>query len=210
MNNKIATLIKSTIQNNLNIEISDIDIESLVNTLDRIYSDRFFRTFWKPRTNEYSRSGEGLIDEINRLNPKAVLDVGCGYHPFKGKIQNLLGIDPFNTNADYCIDILDFRAESESYDCIIALGSINFNDKEHIEQQFKHCVDMLKVNGRFYLRTNPGINHVQGPYIDIFPWNAEIVNEFAMTYNLELLEFAEEANGRLFFIYRKLPVQPKK
>jgi hypothetical protein len=42
--------------------------------------------------------------------------------------------------------------------------------------------------------------------VDIFPWTFEIVNEFADTYKLKLLEFKREPAelGRLFFAYQKL------
>jgi len=45
-----------------------------------------------------------------------------------------------------------------------------------------------------------------GPYVDIFPWTFEVVNEFAERYNLKLLEFKREPAelGRLFFVYQKL------
>ena len=141
-----------------------------------------------------------------KLNPKKVLDVGCGYHPFKGRIQNLIGIDPYNNCADYEVDILAYKVKPESHDVIIALGSINFNSKEDIEERFAHCVSLLQKGGRFYLRANPGIPHKTGPYVDIFPWSFEIVNEFAETYNLKLLEFKKEPAelGRLYFVYEKL------
>jgi hypothetical protein len=131
------------------------------------------------------------------------LDVGCGYHPFKGRIQNIVGIDPYNNCADYMVDILDYKVKPGSHDVVIALGSINFNSKDEIEQRFSHCVELLEAGGRFYLRANPGIAHKTGPYVDIFPWSFEVVNEFAEKYNLKLLEFKKDIN-RLYFVYEKL------
>lgn len=181
-------------------------LKYIVDTLSEQYTSRFFSEIWKPRTNEYEHSGWALVDEINKLNPKSVLDVGCGYHPFKGRIQNLIGIDPYNNCADYEVDILDYKVKQESHDVIIALGSINFNSKNEIEERFSHCVNLLKKNGRFYLRTNPGIPHKTGPYVDIFPWTFEIVNEFSNKYDLKLLTFKKEPTelGRLYFVYEKL------
>jgi len=132
-----------------------------------------------------------------------VLDVGCGYHPFKGRINNLVGIDPYNNCADFEVDILDYRVKHK-YDHIIALGSINFNSRDEIESRFEHCVNLLEVGGTFYLRANPGIPHKTGPYVDIFPWSFEIVNEFADRYNLKLLKYKQDANDRLYFVYEKL------
>ena len=147
------------------------------------------------------------LDWIQGLAPlkgKQVLDVGCGYHPFKGRINNIVGIDPYNNCADYEVDILDYKVKPKSHDVIIALGSINFNSRSDIEQRFSHCVDLLKSGGKFYLRANPGITHKTGPYVEIFPWTFEVVNEFAETHNLRLDTFKRDANDRLYFVYTKL------
>ena len=179
-------------------------LRSIVDDLSERYILRFFSEIWKPRTGDYEHTGWELADEINRLNPERVLDVGCGYHPFKGRIQNLIGIDPYNNCADYEVDILDYRVKPESHDVIIALGSINFNSKDEIEARFSHCVNLLKTGGRFYLRANPGITHKTGPYVEIFPWTFEVVNEFAEKYNLHLDTYKKDANDRLYFVYTRL------
>jgi len=178
-------------------------LQEIVADLSERYTHRFFAEIWKPRTGDYEHTGWDLADEINRSNPERVLDVGCGYHPFKGRIQNLVGIDPYNNCADYEVDILDYRVRHQ-YDVIIALGSINFNSRDEIEQRFAHCVNLLRVGGKFYLRANPGITHKTGPYVEIFPWTFEVVNEFAETYNLHLDTYKKDANDRLYFVYTRL------
>jgi hypothetical protein len=180
-------------------------LQEICDDLSERYTHRFFAEIWKPRTGDYEHTGWELAEEVNRLNPTSVLDVGCGYHPFKGRIQNLVGIDPYNNCADYEVDILDYKVRPGTHDHIIALGSINFNSKDEIEQRFAHCVSLLTSGGKFYLRANPGLPHKTGPYVDIFPWTFEIVNEFAEKYNLKLLEFKREPAelGRLFFVYQK-------
>ena len=176
----------------------------ITNDLSERYILRFFSEIWKPRTGDYEHTGWELADEVNKLNPEKVLDVGCGYHPFKGRIQNIIGIDPYNNQADYEVDILEYKVKAESHDVILALGSINFNSKDEIESRFSHCVNLLKKGGRFYLRANPGITHKTGPYVEIFPWTFEVVNEFAEKYNLKLDTFKKDANDRLYFVYTKL------
>ena len=212
MNTKIFNLIKE----NLHLSFKDaVELElslpcDYIGTLCKIVDDlseryilRFFSEIWKPRTNDYDYTGFQLVDEINAQNPRAVLDVGCGYHPFKGRIQNLVGIDPYNNCADFEVDILDYRVKHK-HDHILALGSINFNGRDEIEARFAHCVDLLDVGGKFYLRVNPGIPHKTGPYVEIFPWSFEIVSEFADKYNLKLLKYKQDANDRLYFVYEKL------
>ena len=178
-------------------------LRDITHDLSERYIHRFFAEIWKPRTNDYDYTGWQLAEEINRLNPSSVLDVGCGYHPFKGRINNIVGIDPYNNCADYMVDILEY---SGSHPVVVALGSINFNSRDEIESRFARCVEILEPGGRFYLRANPGIPHRTGPYVDIFPWSFEIVKEFADRYNLKLLEFKKEPAelGRLYFVYQKL------
>jgi hypothetical protein len=179
-------------------------VNSIVDDLSERYILRFFSEIWKPRTGDYEHTGWELAEEINKLNPEKVLDVGCGYHPFKGRIQNLIGIDPYNNCADYEVDILDYKVKPASHDVIMALGSINFNSKDEIEARFAHCVDLLKQGGKFFLRANPGITHKTGPYVEIFNWTFEVVNEFAEKYKLKLETFKKDANDRLYFVYTKL------
>jgi hypothetical protein len=177
-------------------------LKDIVSELSETYTKRFFGEIWKPRTDMYDHTGWDLADEISKQNPRAVLDVGCGYHPFKGRIPNLVGIDPYNNCADYEVDILDYKIK-QKYDHIIALGSINFNSRDEIEERFKCCIDLLDNGGKFYLRANPGIPHKTGPYVDIFPWTFEIVFELGEKYNLKLETFKKD-HDRLYFVYVKL------
>ena len=196
---------KDTVEAELHLPCDYVgSLKDIVNDLSERYILRFFGEIWKPRTGDYEHTGWELADEINKLNPEKVLDVGCGYHPFKGRIQNIIGIDPYNNQADYEVDILDYKVKTESHDVIMALGSINFNSKDEIETRFSHCVNLLKKEGKFYLRANPGITHKTGPYVEIFPWTFEVVNEFAEKYNLKLETFKKDANDRLYFVYTKL------
>jgi SAM-dependent methyltransferase len=176
-------------------------LKEITHDLSERYINRFFGEIWKPRTGDYDYTGWQLADEVNALDPRSVLDVGCGYHPFKGRIANLVGIDPYNNCADYMVDILDYVGQ---HDVVIALGSINFNDREEIEARFSKCVDVLDTGGRFYLRANPGITHKTGPYVEIFNWTFEVVKEFEQKYNLKLETFKKDANDRLYFVYTKL------
>jgi len=180
-------------------------LSDIVSEFDRRYLKRFFGEIWKPRTDDYNYTGWALADEINKQDPKNVLDVGCGYHPFKGRIPNLIGIDPYNNCADYMVDILDYKVKPGTHDHIIVLGSINFNSKEDIESRFAHCVDLLAPGGKMYFRANPGIQWKTGPWVEIFKWSFEVVKEFEEKYNLRLESFKQESTdpGRLYFVYSK-------
>lgn len=187
----------------LNHEFVGGTVEQITNELDTQYSNRFFGQIWKPHTEDYSYTGWQLVEEVNSLKPKKVLDVGCGYNQFKERIPNLIGIDPYNNCADYQVDILEFSAVAESFDAIIALGSINFNSKEDIELRLANCVKLLAPKGKMFFRVNPGIQHQKGPWVDVFPWSFEIAHEFAKKFDLELETFKKDANSRLYFVYSK-------
>lgn len=196
---------KDTIETELQLE-SDFKgtLEENVAQLDRQYLNRFFGEIWKPRTDTFGHTGWAICDEINKLNPKSVLDVGCGYNQFKERIQNLTGIDPYNNSADYQVDILDYKVKPESHDVVMAFGSINFNSKDEIEDRFGHVINLLQKGGKLFMRANPGIQHEKGPYVDVFAWSFEVVNEFAEKYNLHLETYKQDANDRLYFVYKKL------
>jgi len=178
-------------------------VQQVVADLDRRYLMRFFGEIWKPRTDSFNYTGWQLAEEINKLQPRSVLDVGCGYHPYKGRINNIVGIDPFNNCADYQVDILDYRVPARSHDVILALGSINFNSQDEIEQRFAHCVNLLAPGGRFYLRANPGLPHATGPYVDVFEWTFAVVKQLELTHGLHLETFKQDSNGRLYFVYSR-------
>jgi len=195
---------KNTIESELQLESTfKGSLATITDDFDRRYSHRFFSEIWKPRTQDYTYSGWQLVDDINAQNPQKVLDVGCGFNPFKGRINNLIGIDPYNNCADYQVDILDYIVQPESHDHILALGSINFNSLNDIEARFSHCVNLLMSGGKFYIRANPGIAHETGPYVDIFPWSFKVASAFADKYGLHLDTFKQDNCNRLYFSYTK-------
>lgn len=196
---------KNKIQTTLEVESSFTGtVNEIVNELDVKYTGRFFSEIWKPNTDIYTYTGWKIADLVNELNPKKVLDVGCGYNQFKNRIPHLIGIDPYNNYADYQVDILEFVDDDNSYDAIIALGSINFNSKEDIEKRINVCLNLLAPGGKFFFRVNPGISHKNGPWVDIFPWSFEVVQEFAKKYNLIIDTYKKDNNDRLYFVYTKI------
>ena len=174
-------------------------LEETVDRLDKQYLSRFFGEIWKPSTDKYQYSGWGLVDLINKQDPKQVLDFGCGYNQFKGRINNLIGIDPYNNCADYMVDILDFNVEPSSFDHIIVFGSLNFNSFEDIEVRFKKLVSLLMPKGRMYFRVNPGNLWANGPYVDIFPWNFDVAYNLAKNHGVALEKFKIDNGDRLYF-----------
>jgi hypothetical protein len=188
---------------NVPVEIEGT-IADLVERTDVRYLSWFFGEIWKPRTERYQWTGYRIAEEICRANPRKVLDVGCGYNPFKGRIPNLVGIDPYNNCADFMVDILDYHVEPASYDHVIALGSINFNSRADIELRFAAAVNLLAPNGHLWMRCNPGHSHKNGPWVEIFPWSFDVAYELAKQFDLTL-ETLKQDQDRLFFLFKRNP-----
>ena len=186
---------------NVPVEIEGT-IADLVDRTDVRYLNWFFGEIWKPRTEKYHWTGYRVAEEICRMNPKRVLDVGCGYNPFKGRIPNLVGIDPYNNCADFMVDILDYHVEPASFDHVIALGSINFNSREDIELRFSATINLLAPGGHLWMRCNPGHSHKNGPWVEIFPWSFDVAYELAKQFDLTL-ETLKQDQDRLFFLFKR-------
>ncbi len=175
-------------------------VADIVCDLDSRYMHRFFSEVWRPNTDTYQYSGWALVPEINGLDPEHVLDVGCGYNQFKGRIQNLVGIDPYNNSADYMVDILDYHVP-ERYDAIMVLGSVNFGTAEDILERMTRIKALLAPGGRIYVRANPGIAWKNGPWLDIFPWSFEHARLTADQLGVKMTTFKKDNNDRLYFVY---------
>ena len=64
-------------------------IYELAQEIDRLTLAKYFGEVWQPNLKKFKHSGLKLVDEVNSLNPRSVLDIGCGYNEFKEKIPNL-------------------------------------------------------------------------------------------------------------------------
>ena len=219
MNRKIfAELVAKTnndvskITSELIKETFDVTLDKTHNTIvdytldiDRECLHRYFAHHWQTDMKKWKHSGLQLIDQVNDLNPRAVLDVGCGANEFKGKIHNLIGLDPYNHHADFQIDLLDFRP-MEKFDVILALGSINFGGQNKIIAEVSKCVNMLEEDGMIIFRVNPGIQHdkPEARWIEFYAWNVPFIIELAGMFNLKVLDIKDDSNKRKYFVYRKV------
>ena len=180
-------------------------VEEYVQYIDNQCLDAYFSKIWQPDMKKWKYSGLKLIDEVNALKPRSVLDVGCGYNEFKGKIKNLTGIDPYNDLADYKISIMDFRP-NQLFDVILCLGSVNFGSREKITAEVAKTVMLLGQGGTMFFRVNPGVSHdkPEARWIEFFAWNVPFIIELAERFNLKVLDIRDDANQRKYFVYRKI------
>tara|TARA_X000001036_G_scaffold439283_1_gene489822 strand:- start:1530 stop:2216 length:687 start_codon:yes stop_codon:yes gene_type:complete len=165
---------------------------------------KYFSKYWQNDMKKWKYSGLALIDEVNSLKPRAVLDVGCGYNEFKGKINNLIGIDPYNKNADLQVSAIDYKTD-EKFDVILCLGSVNFGNRDKIITEIKKCVELLANGGTMFFRVNPGVQHdkPEAKWIEFFAWNVPFIIELSNMFNLDILDIRDDTNQRKYFIFRK-------
>ena len=188
------------------VEVARCDtLEQYVEAIDVACLHKYFSKYWENDIKKWKYSGLALIDEVNSLKPRAVLDVGCGYNEFKGKINNLIGIDPYNNKADHEVGTLEYRTD-QKFDVIMCLGSINFGSRVKILSEIGRCVDLLEDGGTMFFRVNPGVQHnkPEAKWIEFFAWNVPFIIELSEMFNLKVLDIRDDSNQRKYFIYRKV------
>jgi hypothetical protein len=185
-------------------QIDDSEIHALSEQIDRECLRNYFGNVWHAETKKYKYSGLAIIDEVNAMNPANVIDIGCGFNEFKGKIKNLVGIDPYNDKADISVHTLDYKPDIE-YDVAICLGSINFGSSDKILGELENVVHMVKSGGFLYFRVNPGIQHNRpaAKWINFYDWDPVFISNAAKYLNCEVLILRQDDNDRLYFVLRK-------
>jgi hypothetical protein len=171
--------------------------------------EEYFGRIWQDENFENLKySGYQLVNYVNSKNPKRVLDVGCGFNRFKGKINNLWGIDPYNELADHKISLEEYKGPT--VDIALCLGSINFGDEKTINNQIK-ILDSIWTKECIF-RVNPGLEHTwrnKEDYNNVqwYPWTTEKISKISNQYNyaLKCLEKEYNIHGHLryYFIFAK-------
>ena len=185
-------------------KIVDMEIYALAEQIDRAVLKNYFGKVWQPETKKFKYSGLAIIDEVNAMKPDNVIDIGCGYNEFKGKIDNLIGIDPYNDRADIIVHTLDYKPDVE-YDVAICLGSVNFGSSDKILGELENVVDMVKSGGFLYFRVNPGIQHNRpsAKWINFYDWDPVFISNAAQYLNCDVLVLRQDDNNRFYFVLRK-------
>ena len=185
-------------------QIDDTEIHALAEQIDRAVLKNYFGKVWQAETKKFKYSGLAIIDEVNAMNPDNVIDIGCGYNEFKGKIQNLTGIDPYNDRADISIHTLDYKSDVE-YDVAICLGSINFGSSDKILGELENVVSMVRSGGFLYFRVNPGIQHDKpaAKWINFYDWDPIFISNAAEYLKCDVLTLRQDDNDRFYFVLRK-------
>jgi hypothetical protein len=182
-------------------------------TIDQQLLNIYFATAWRNRKRDfgdYRFSGFGLIDKIQPN--ERVIDIGCGFNPFKGHIPDLVGIDPAFPEADYQLSLEDYIVANTTskFNVAFCLGSINFGEREHIENQIKLITGLLctDAKSRIYWRCNPGRkdhNNSECEEIPFYDWSFDEHIRLAKLFNFEITELEWDSNNRIYaeWVYQK-------
>ncbi len=198
--------LKQLINGIFSVELDDVSFSTVAELTDKIDTavlHKYFGEVWQPETKKFKYSGLKVIEEVNALKPRNVLDIGCGYNEFKGKIPNLIGIDPYNTNADYEVGIIDYNTDIK-FDVIIALGSINFGSTDKVFAELEKAVSLCAPGAVMFFRVNPGHQHdkPEAKWITFYPWNSNFIMNCADYFNVDVLDLRNDSNNRMYFVWR--------
>jgi SAM-dependent methyltransferase len=204
--NDITKITQPYIKEKFGVDVKRCDsLEKYAEVIDDACLNKYFSKYWQNDMKKWKYSGLSLINEVNDLKPRAVLDVGCGYNEFKGKIKNLIGIDPYNSLADIEVGTLEYKTD-QKFDVILCLGSVNFGSKDKIIAEVSRCVNLLADGGTMFFRVNPGVQHdkPEADWIEFYAWNVPFIIELSEMFNLKILDIRDDTNQRKYFIYRKV------
>lgn len=198
--------LKQLINGIFSVELDDVSFSTVAELTDKIDTavlHKYFGEVWQPETKKFKYSGLKVIEEVNALKPRNVLDIGCGYNEFKGKIPNLIGIDPYNTNADYEVGIIDYKTDIK-FDVVIALGSINFGSTDKVFAELEKAVSLCAPGAVMFFRVNPGHQHdkPEAKWITFYPWNSNFIMNCADYFNVDVLDLRNDSNNRMYFVWR--------
>ena len=166
--------------------------------------DEYFEHVWQPNIDKYKYSGWQLLQKVH-LGQK-ILDVGCGYHPFKSYLKDsIIGIDPYNNAADIRVSIEDYQTD-ELFDAVFCLGSINFGDEATILRQIDKVLSITKPEGMIYWRQNPGLKdhgNEECKMIDFFDWSFEKNLEYAKIFGFKVQMLAWDTDNRIYSEWKR-------
>lgn len=204
MNRKIYNDLADYILDKFDVNIIEANLDSIKDVVDylddKVVGEYFGSTdvggnYWKPTNNwPIKLSGEKLVNRMKEEDWwKTWLDVGCGQNVYKNFFPQVIGIDPYNSNADHMVGVMEYEPPHQ-FDVVTVMGSINFGDRSVIEPQVERAVSFCKPGGKMFWRFNPGITHTdpnnKAYWIDFFEWSPELIIEFADKFDCTVNEIS--------------------
>lgn len=151
----------------------------------------YFANHWQGGSQWSITNVENITSKIDPS--ETVLDVGCGYNPFKKYIgDRLYAFDPAISAGDEMCTVEDFNPKGKQWDVVLCMGSINFGSEEEISAQIKKVVSCVKTGGRIYWRQNPGQadhGNEECKLVNFFPWTLKHNLKFAADNSCYVIDF---------------------
>lgn len=96
------------------------------------------------------------LNKLLEINPKTIIDIGCGMNHFKEFIPHLIGLDPRYSNADI---IASFDAEfskqyTHSFDAAFSICALHFIPLDYMRTRILEFANIIKPGGRGYITLN--------------------------------------------------------
>lgn len=142
--------------------------------------------------DQYWYSGWKLINKIK--DHERVISIGCGNHPFKGKIKNIVGIDPVSVQADYLCTLQEFNTD-EKFDVAFCLDSINSHSENNIISQIELVLNLLKPTARIYWRCIPNLINKDA---NTFSWSPDMHIKYTRRYKFNHNIICWDNNKRIY------------
>lgn len=169
--------------------------------------NEYFANHWKGHINDNHNytNVKSILKNIGRKDQ--VLDVGCGYNPFKKALgKRLYAFDPALPYGDEMVDVESFNANGRQWDVVLCLGSINFGNTSVIRPQVEKVASLVKPGGKIIWRQNPGLQdhgNKECEEIKFFPWSYQLNHQLAHENGFKVTDMKWDNNRRIFSIWVK-------
>ena len=112
--------------------------------------------FLKNKWDQYGHSVEGIeyIKDVLHLNPRSIIDIGCGWNEFcqimkKNGISTATGLDCSCPGADITASAHDIPIDDKSYDLLVSFDCMEHIPKEEIPLCFQ---EFSRVSNRIFIK----------------------------------------------------------
>jgi cyclopropane fatty-acyl-phospholipid synthase-like methyltransferase len=149
--------------------------------MNQSFEANYYLNEYQPGLGNYLKAGITLANRIK--DGEQVLDIGCGNNEFKTVLNNVIGIDSFNTDADILVAFDDYVPEI-IFDVVFCLGVFHFCSDEVMERRITKIKSCTKSGSRVYWRNHP-VN-TGDPAIDA--WATADTDKFKQIYTTWLTD----------------------
>ena len=96
------------------------------------------------------------IEQLLKVDPKNIADIGCGSNDFKRFYPNIIGYDPVEPEADFkeSFDEKFVQRHFQEFDVAFSICALHFIPLDYFAQRVSEFASVIKPGGRGYLSLN--------------------------------------------------------